>query len=170
MVKKILFLSVLVLIVSCIPSNNLTIGFCPTMQDFVTTNYPNYNYVVFDSAASALISLNNDEVDKIIIGRKAYTYENINLKETMLDEGYNLIASKRKVIRTEDLQNIKIASIHEINIEGLSLFIVDNKKEGLLGYDALLISWEDFNDYELLVVLDGLKKDVRFRTPFLYQK
>jgi hypothetical protein len=149
----------------------LIVGYCPTMEPYANMLKDNYDFEVKElgSALIVLNNLNDNQIDVALIGRKAYLNEKINLHEKQLKEGYTLIFKERMIFDKNNLNQINIFT-SEKNLSEIYYDLNLIYDENFNFENVNLINWQNFNDYELFIVMDGLNKDLRFRTPFIYSK
>lgn len=79
----------------------IKLGYCPTMlfEAQKISLEKGYELEEYPSAGQALLSLRDKEVQKILIGRRAYSEElNPNIKEEILISGLTLVSNNRKTI------------------------------------------------------------------------
>lgn len=157
-----------------ISKEKMRLGYCPTMQEeaISLSQKKDYELVKLSSASEVLYALNNNQVDKGLIGRKAKLNEiNSNIKETTLKSGYTLVSKNKGFIESSQLPFLDIYTYLE---EDFNFPVNKISKEEVLGnIDAgkiALISWKDWNDnFELIVVMNGNEKVKDFRGVFLYE-
>jgi hypothetical protein len=159
----------------------IKLGYCPTMQKeaISLSEKNNYELIKFNSASEVLSSLNKNQIEKALIGRKAKNYEiHKNTKETTLESGYTLVSNKKEFINYSQLSELEIYTylskkITENLIPHDSKIIYLSKNETINRISEekiVLISWKDWEDnFELVVVMDGNKKVKNFRGAFLYE-
>ena len=152
----------------------IKLGYCPTMQEDakVLSEKENYDLIRFGSASEVLFALNNNQIDKGLIGRKAKDYEiSDNIKETILKSGYTLVTNQKSFLEYYNLPQYEIYTYLEgdfnFPIKKISKEKVSEKiEEGKI----VLISWDDWkDDFELIVVIKGNEKVKDFRRSFLYE-
>ncbi len=164
-----------------ISNEKIKLGYCPTMQEDAEklSEKENYQLIKFGSASEVLNALNNNQINKALIGRKAKNYEiSKEIKETTLKSGHTLVFKQKGFIESSQLSNLEIYTY--LSEEQVKKLIPDNKNiiylpkqqaiskipEGKI----VLISWEDWQDeFELIVIIDENEKDKNFRGVFLYE-
>jgi len=155
------------------------IGFCPTMLPYALAINENdeFELVSLGSSSEALLELKESRIDLALIGRKAKTHEVLQeIKEIRLMEGYTLITETQRTITKEELRGIEIHTHVDAETTGMMFgeeqkivfheTLEEAKSQGI--EKAVLINWNEYNDYELLVIYDGPRKDLRFRAPRIY--
>lgn len=160
----------------------MKLGYCPTMDDDALNlaKDNNYELVKFGSASEVLSSLNNNQIDKGLIGRKAELSEiNKDVKETTLKSGYTLVTNKKIFLDYSQLLSLEIHTYlpnketKDLISNNQSIIYYGSKQEAINKISegkAVLISWEDWQDnFELIVVMEGSKKVKDFRGAFLYE-
>ncbi|MEX0920789.1 MAG: hypothetical protein WDZ62_00820 [Candidatus Pacearchaeota archaeon] len=162
-------------------SQEIKLGYCPTMQEDteILVEKENYKLIRFNSASEVLLALNNGEIDKGLIGRKAKGFElSKDIKETILESGYTLVSNKKGFVEYSQLENYKIYTylpkdITKKLIDRNSKITYLTKEESLKKInegEIVLISWDDWrDDFELIVVMNGSEKVKDFRGSFLYK-
>ena len=96
----------------------------------------------------------------------------------VLNKGHTLVTNAKRFIQENELSKIKIHTAIEKNIAkqmlpNSELIFYEITQEAISqGLDeAVLIDWNDYEDkYELLVVMNDMKKVEKFRVPVLYSK
>ncbi len=159
----------------------IKLGYCPTMKEkaISLSEKENYKLIRLGSASEVLSALNNHQIDKALIGRKAKKYEiSKDVKETILESGYTLVSNNKKFIDYSQLPYLEIYTylsedIAENLISHNSKIIYLSKQEAInkiLQGKIVLISWEDWrDDFELIVAIDGNEKIKDFRGVVLYE-
>jgi len=159
------------------------LGYCPTMESYaldIQNKNPNLTLLLLENSSSAIDSLNNNDVDFIIIGRFAEEKEILSpsFKKLTTEKRYTFVSKNKSFVSIEDLSNLKIHTyldekvINEIFNKGQSNIIFHDAlessiKEGL--NDVILIAWDDYNDsLQLVVILENNQKVEKFRFPLLY--
>ena len=157
-------------------SEDIRLGYCPTMEPWAR-EYANNNNVVLirkGSTAEALNDLKNNRLDMALVGRLATTFERGSANETILRDGYTLVSNQRKIVQELSLLTVHTAVDKTIAQEMLPLskIIFYETTEEAIKFglnENVLINWNDFNDnYQLVVVMDGNQKVEKFRIPVLY--
>ena len=156
------------------------LGYCPTMTDVAKRVASVDKTIVLvgkSSSLEALDDLNRGEIDIALIGRLAKSSE-ISAKERILGKGHTLVGHDKKFIPRSGLDGLTVHTAVDADIarsllpDSAIIFYNDTKtalREGMM--DAALIDWDHFeDDYELIVVMDGVKKAEEFRIPVLYSK
>ncbi len=160
----------------------IKLGYCPTMESEAMELAKNNNYelVRFGSASEVLFVLNNNQIDKGLIGRKAKLNEiSKNIKETTLKSGYTFVTNKKDFLEYSELPSLDIHTYltpKEVNVlipNNKNISYYESKQEvinKILEEKVVLVSWEDWQDgFELLVFMDGNEKVKDFRGVFLYE-
>lgn len=160
--------------------DKIKIGFCPTMAKYAekiaTEN--NFQPIPFNGAAEALYFLKGDQIDIVLIGRKAEKKEFKGLEKRLRD-GYTLINQQRKQMIPKDLlPKIEIHTylspeIVRKKFPELKLIHFHKKlSETLASGKIILIDWKDWRDdfFLLIPVENNYQKVEKYRTPFLYSK
>jgi hypothetical protein len=157
------------------------VGYCPTMfEEALKFKQENENVVLieFQSASDVLLALKNNNIGLAIIGRKAKQYEiNDYTQEIMKESSFVIVFKEKILINSEDLVLIPIHT-HHVNypkkyFSNEKVFIHSNFEETISkafsNNEPALITWEEFLDeFELLVVMNGLQKNKDFRGIFFY--
>ena len=156
-------------------SKNVTLGYCPTMEDHLELLEGNsLDFLRVSSASEALLKLEEGHLDAVLIGRRANRNE-YGPNEVILKEGYTLVAEGGGVIYVEDLGQLEVhtyptnSGLEKI-FPDLNLYYHETVEEAVNHGDFILVKWTDWSDDLGLVVPiyeDG-NKDSRFRTPILY--
>ena len=155
----------------------IKLGYCPTMYENAKqiAESNNYKLIGFDSASEVLSALKNKQINKALIGRKAYSYEiNSEIKENVLESGFTLVSNQRAYIDISELSNLEIHTyFNQTKFNSDNLIFHSSKQEALDKISQgkiVLISWYDWNDeFELIIVMDKNQKARDFRGVFLYE-
>ncbi len=163
-------------------NQEIKLGYCPTMQgDAITlSEKENYELIRFGSASEVLSALNDNLIDKALIGRKAESNEISNdVKEKILESGYTFVSNNKRFIDYFQLSSLEIYTylnpekIEKLIPEDENINYIESKKEAIKKINEgkiVLISWEDWqDDFELIVVMKGNDKVKDFRGVFLYE-
>lgn len=158
------------------------LGYCPTMFPEATklAKEKNYELVEFASASDVLVALNNNYINKALIGRKAKSFEiKQGVTEKILESENTLIAIQKGFIDYSILSLIEVHTslpekvVAKLMPEDQEVIYYQTKQEAINKiYDGkiVLISWDEFqDDFELAVVMNGNKKVREFRGVFLYE-
>lgn len=159
----------------------ISLGYCPTMKPLaekIANTNENILLVEQSSSAQALQELNNHKIDVALIGRKAEQNEIQSVNERMLGQGYTLVTNTKKFIQENELTNIKVHTAIEESIANQMLptteiIFYSTTQEAISQglQEAVLIDWNEYKDeFELLVILNGMDKSDKFRIPILYSK
>ncbi|MFP4112625.1 MAG: hypothetical protein ACLFUO_06540 [Candidatus Woesearchaeota archaeon] len=190
--KNILYgIGALVLIISSLvllkgtTSGNATaepirLGYCPTMRLFaedIALQNENIQLIHMGSSSKALNALHKGNIDVALIGRLAQDGEidTHNMFEKRLSKGYTLISKEKRFIQKEELVGL---TVHTYLSEDIAKQILPDSDimyhkeithaKAQLGTYPVLISWDDYDNEDLLVILSGSEKEIRFRLPTLY--
>jgi hypothetical protein len=164
----------------------IKLGYCPTMKNYseqIAKKNTDKNIILIEtrSSSDALYDLMNNKIDVAIIGRiaKQEEYKNNENKianEKILGKGYTLVSNDKKFIQKYDLDKIRIhTSINESVARNLlpksditfHATTEDAIKKGIS--DAVLIDWKEYKEeFELVVIMDGINKEPSFRIPVIY--
>lgn len=159
---------------------NILLGYCPTVrQDAEAIALgKNYDLIEFSSALQVLGALNTKQIDKAVIGRKAKSNEiSSEISEHVLKSGVTLISNTRLDIDYSEVNNLEIHTClgeEEMEDKGINARIIyyGSEQEVISKLEEgkiILISWDDWKDeFELVVVWDGVLKSRDFRGLFLY--
>lgn len=135
------------------------------------------NKILFESSSDAIKALEEGNVDAILIGRVAYSYETLKSPIFIEEEGYTLIFKEKLIILYEDIFDFEINTyISKETIEEkfpeLKNIKYHENKEKEFNNSITLINWKDFkDDFKLLVPVDkNFNKIEKFRTPIIYKK
>ena len=163
-------------------NEKIKIGYCPTMQEEAKeiADKNNYELVELNSALEVLQALNKNQIDKALIGRKVYSYEKSeNMIERVLDSGYTLVSNQKRFIDVSVLKNSEIHTylkkeiVEDLFLDSSKIIYYDSKNDAIKKiYEGklVLIFWEDWEDeFELIVVMNGVQKVREFRGVFLYE-
>ncbi len=159
----------------------IRLGYCPSMSGIaeeIATKNSHVSLVPYDFTAQALQSLNNKEVDAVLVGRLAEKSEIGETFERRLRDGLTLVGREKRLISIDGLQRGKIHTY--VGKEQAQEYISrsDNVifhdsfesaiKDGI--NDVVLIRWSDFSEgLELVIpVDDDMDKIEKFRIPVLY--
>ncbi len=161
------YLVLLLVLVGCgVNSDSLRVGYCPTMTSYVE-QIPSVIPVEFESASQAITALQNGKVDVIVIGRKAYSFENQGFSEVLLEDGYTLVGLERAIVSLEDLELIRTCSFEEVDYPFGNVTVINTLQEEC---QTFLIRWSQFNDQNLIIPeVDG-EKISWFRSPHFYAR
>lgn len=163
-------------------SSEETIGYCPTMEDnAVQLSEDGYKIERFGSSSQTLQALNNERIDKALIGRKTRQNElPEGADEEVIESGITLTSNKKQFIQYSELSQKDIHTVlPNEKVEGVvpekTNIIRHNsteKVENLIDNGEMaLINWNDWKDkYGLIVVMKGDRKYEAFRGAFLYSK
>ena len=183
--KKIFYLMILVIIFTTflfspffkreIILEKEKIGYCPTMvhEAFQIAERKNYELIQFNSASEVLLSLNKNQIDYALIGRKPYSYEiNGKIKEEILKSGKTLVSNEKRLIDISQLNYLRI-NTYLTGLDDKNIVYYESKEEALERInhgEIVLISWEDWgDDFELIVPVYPNREQVKeFRGVFLY--
>lgn len=158
----------------------LRLGYCPTMfpeAEKISEN-KGYDLIEYNSASQVLRALRNNEIQKGLIGRKAYFDEiDSNFNKDIIESGFTLVSNKKEIIDYSQLNFVEIYAYSDL--DQISHLFPDNQnikfieKQDILNKISegkyVLISWDDWkNDFELIVVMAGFNKVRHFRGVFLY--
>ncbi len=159
--------------------DGIVVGYCPTMEGYAQEHFGEEHIIDMRSTGNALKALERGEIDAAMTGRKARTGEiSYDVEEKMLESGSTLITRIQRQIHRNELNGMTIHT--HIDLETAENLIPEAdikhyddmetaKRKGI--DEAVLVGWEEISgDYELLVVYDGILKDERFRTPFIYKR
>lgn len=156
------------------------LGYCPTMKPIaekIAENNENIVLVKQPNSAQTLQALSVN-IDIALIGRMAKGREIQSTNRKMLGKGYTLVTDVKRFVQENELSEIKIHTAIEENIAkqmlpNSELIFYKTTQEAIsqgLG-ETVLIDWNDYEDeYELLVVMKGMKKVEKFRIPVLYSE
>jgi len=159
----------------------IKLGYCSTMQEeaISLSEKNNYQLIEFGSATQVLSALQNNQINKALIGRKAKGYEiSKDTSETILDSEYTLVSNKKSFIEYSSLSDLDIYTyLPKEVIENLIVYnfkIINLSKQEAINKISkgklILISWEDWSDnFELVVVMNRDEKVKDFRGVFLYE-
>lgn len=157
----------------------MTIGYCPTMEEYVKqiSNLQDFEIVNLGSAARVLYSLQTGEIDVGIVGRKAKKTEFVGY-EKVDGSGYTLITHSKSAIPEDELPGLKIDTyipkeIVEKEFSELQHVVYHKTlKEALEKGHVQLIDWNDWDDaFALLIPVNGFgNKNKKFRVPHIYSK
>lgn len=162
-------------------NEKIKLGYCPTMQKdaIEVAEEENYELIDFRAASAVLSALNNEQIDKGMIGRKAKQHEiNSGINEKVIESGYTLVTNKKSYINYFQLTDIEIytylsKSVAEDLIPENSQIVYLDKGEvfeKIYQGKFALISWDDWKErFELAVVVNGNEKVKDFRGVFLYE-
>lgn len=159
----------------------IKLGYCPTMSGIakdIGSKNPHVALSPYDFTAKALQSLNNNEVDIVLVGRLAEKNEIGETFEKRLKDGLTLVGKEKKLISVYEMQGIRIHTyvpkeqVQEY-ITNTDNVIFHDSFESAIKYrinDVVLIRWSDFSDdLELVIPIDdNMNKIERFRIPVLY--
>ncbi|HDP73988.1 MAG TPA: hypothetical protein ENN46_03485 [Candidatus Woesearchaeota archaeon] len=162
-------------------AKEITIGYCPTMNQYLNSFFygmQNVKFTEYPSAASAIQQLRAGQVDAVLIGRVSRQSEiREGIKELRLGKGFTLISDSTKTILASELSKARVHTAVPEEIartvlpENDFLFYESNEKARESGIsEAVLISWDDFRDEDHLLIpvySDGRKIE-KFRSPVLY--
>ena len=170
------------LVSSEIPKKEIILCYCPTMHEKSQGIKSENDAIVlkgFGSTAQAFRSLNEKTVDAVLVGRLFEEGELDNPHELRLRSGFTLAGRSKRFIGAEELKAIRIHTAADEEIAGEYLpgsqniifhdSISSAIEEGI--NDAILISWEDFpeSDLSLVIPVDSrMNKVERFRIPVVY--
>lgn len=195
--KKYVFVGICIFLVLCvifligqntitgyflIENEKIRLGYCPTMGSYAekTAEENNYELVLYPSSGIVFNELNNGNIHKGIVGRRAKSYElNDDINEEILIPGYTLIFTQKNAIFYGELDSIVIHTYIEKNVTQKMLpnsymFYHESIEKaievGFANNEPILISWEDWrDDFELLIPVDIFGNKIEdFRTPILY--
>jgi len=160
----------------------LRLSYCPTMLPYIEKiKEKNLDIEIVNgqSAAGVLSMLRNNQIDMIMIGRKAYQRElKLDVKEKRLQNGYTLAYSQKSFILEEQLGEVAIKTyISKSIVEKDFAFLknveyYDSKEECMEDFLSIptLVDWNDFEeDYQLLIPMDNNRNKLSsFRAPVIY--
>lgn len=159
----------------------ITLGYCPTMSGIakeIASKNNNVSLKPYEFTSQALQSLNNGEIDVVLVGRSAKENEIGDAFKKTLREGLTLVGKEKRAISPVELQHSRIHTYvseelaREYVPETAEIIFYDSKesaiKEGI--NELILIQWEDFQEnLELAIPLDEKQNKVeKFRIPVLY--
>lgn len=162
-------------------SKSITLGYCPTMSSLaeeIASKNSHISLQPFDYTAEALQSLNNGDIDLVLVGRLAKKDELNNAFEKWLGEGLTLVGREKKIVHISQLQNNRIYTAVDEKLANEYLPHTENIifhestesaiREGM--NDIILIDWKDYTDnLELVIPIDDLGNKIeKFRIPVLY--
>ncbi len=168
-------------VVSSDNEEKIKLGYCPTMGEEAEkiAKENNYKLIKFGSASETLANLDNELIDKALIGRKAKKYElSEGIKEVTLESGYTLVSNKKSFIPYSQLDNQKIYTYLSTDIinelvpgnSQINYLTKEKVSEKINQGKIALISWDDWKEnFELIVVVSGNEKVQDFRGAFLYE-
>ncbi len=161
----------------------IKVCYCPTMQPYaekIFASVEEAEAVPVMSAAQALNLLRSGQVDSVLIGRAAQSFElDPDTKEKRLMNGLTLVYRQKGGLPTNSLKQIPAftyLSDEELGeLKGLFGQVTkfetldDCLADGL--QTPVIIDWRDYRDeFELLIPMLENGKDPRFRAPVLYYK
>lgn len=165
-------------------SGSIRLGYCPTMQERaekIDSENGHVDAVYFGSTAAALLALNNEAVDAVLVGRLARSTEVDDAFELRLREGLTLAGKEKTMIHADDLSRIRIHTYFSEDesmkyIPMASDIVYHDSLEAALDEgidDVMLIGWDDYSENQermdlVIPVDDDMKKVERFRIPVLY--
>lgn len=161
-------------------AESIRLGYCPTMRLFaeeIALQNENIQLIRMGSSSEALDALHKGTTDVALIGRLAQDGEidTQNIFEKRLSEGYTLISPEKRFIQKEELVGL---IVHTYLSEDVAKQVLPDSD--IIFHDEIslamaqllkhpvLISWDDYDDEDLLVVMSGSEKEMRFRLPTLY--
>ncbi len=159
----------------------IRIGYCPTMQRYLSQfENERFSFSLYPNSAFALQALWVQEVDAVLIGRRAAQDELPGgILERQLQEGYTLVGLVYQEVPYSSLRAMTVYTDVDVKIarellpEETEVQFVQSFDTGIIqnfsSLEVALISWEDYEgSLQLIVPMDGDKKVINFRTPFLY--
>ncbi|MFO7710455.1 MAG: hypothetical protein R6V53_01695 [Candidatus Woesearchaeota archaeon] len=156
---------------------DIVLGYCPTMANIAGDIAENNSHVSlkgYASTSSAISALNAGEVDVILVGRIAKSYET-DAYEKRLRDGLTLVGNEKRFISMEELAGSTVhtaaSEVRQYLPEETNVVYHDSVDAAIdAGLDELvLISWEDYADeMELVIPVQGRSKIPEFRIPVLY--
>mgnify|MGYP005838494903 CR=1 FL=1 len=159
----------------------IRLGYCPTMSaiaEEIAIKNSHVSLVSYDFTVQALQSLNNKEVDVVLVGRLAEENEVGEIFEKRLRDGLTLVGKEKKLISMDNLQRSKIHTYvskeqAQEYIPNIDNVIFHGSSESAISSgldDLVLIRWSDFSeDLELVIPIDeNMNKIEKFRIPVLY--
>lgn len=171
----------MVLLLSGCASQELLLGYCPTMQaragEIVLMN-KNIAATAYGSSAEAFAALQRGEVDLVLAGRPALKRELSEAAELKLRNGHTLVSREKRFVMLDSLAASRIHTAHDLKT--VREYIPDAQQPVLHattadaimnGLDEMVfISWDEYTEeLELAVPLDrSMNKAERFRLPVIY--
>ncbi len=164
-----------------IEKQSVRLGYCPTMSGIaeeIGAKNSHVSLVPYDFTVQALQSLNNEEVDVVLVGRLAEENEIGETFERQLRDGLTLIGREKRLISIDEMQRSRIHTYVSKKQAQEYIPNTDNIifhdsfesaiKDGI--NDVVLIQWSDFSDdLELVIPVDNnMNKIEKFRIPVLY--
>ena len=159
------------------------IAYCPTMQPYVETIAQRVDEVEmmnYSSAGQVLSMLRNSEIDGVLIGRTAASYEiDAKTEFVRLKDGITLAFKMKYGLPEVQLKDIDVLTylkaeqvdhvkhfFKEIHFrESLDKCLQENLEV------PVLVDWNDFrDDFQLLIPMNDFGKTQQFRAPVIYHK
>ncbi len=159
----------------------ITLGYCPTMSGIakeIASKNNNVSLKAYEFTSQALQSLNNGEINVVLVGRLAKENEIEDAFKKTLREGLTLVGKEKRAISLAELHHNRIHTYVSEELarkyvpETTEIIFHDSKelaiKEGI--NELILIQWSDFQEnLELVIPLDEKQNKIeKFRIPVLY--
>ncbi|RKX66943.1 hypothetical protein DRP44_03120 [candidate division TA06 bacterium] len=161
----------------------IKIAYCPTMKQYAETISKNINEVDMlegSAAAAVLAAFRENQVDGVLIGRRAKRYEiDERTKFRKLKSGLTLVYLQKAAIDEAQLSSIPVKTYLKkerlLQVEHLFKSVEYRSSFEACFEDGLeipaIIDWDDYKDeFELLIPMNRYGKTPIFRAPVLYYK
>ena len=158
----------------------LVLGYC---NDFIEeavalAKQNNIDSVRLPSYVDVLSSLESEEIDYAVLGRKAYQQQiDDEIIEIPLREyGWTLVSSEEIFFEYSEIENYEIHTyLNQEKVQNFFYYepsiVFHEDIDPAIESGIALIHWEDFrNEFRLAVPMQGNSRVEKYRTPILYMR